>query len=160
MNVIIKSLNNGIKSVIINDPKTYNSLSYKTLGDLIKAFKKLDKDKNTKVIILEGAGKGFSAGHNLREVKNLKRKNRYQELFNLFSKHMNQESTICINIPHPKALDFIRMTNPNKLQIIDQSLDLKDLLNNIYPNNLILINYISYSLFSNLSIIFFPTFFN
>ncbi len=74
---------------------------------------------------------------------------KHQELFNLFSKHMNQESTICINIPHPKALDFIRMTNPNKLQIIDQSLDLKDLLNNIYPNNLILINYISYSLFSN-----------
>ena len=56
MNVLIKNLNNGIKSVIINDPKTYNSLSYKTLGDLIKAFKKLDNDKNTKVIILEGSG--------------------------------------------------------------------------------------------------------
>ena len=39
MNVIIKNLNNGVKNVIINDPKTYNSLSYKTLGDLIKAFK-------------------------------------------------------------------------------------------------------------------------
>ena len=65
MNVLIKNLNNGIKSVIINDPKTYNSLSYKTLGDLIKVFKKLDKDKNTKVIILEGSGNGFSAGHNL-----------------------------------------------------------------------------------------------
>jgi len=61
MNVLIKNLNNGIKSVIINDPKTYNSLSYKTLGDLIKVFKKLDKDKNTKVIILEGSGNGFSA---------------------------------------------------------------------------------------------------
>ena len=46
MNVIIKNLNNGIKNIIINDSKTYNSLSYKTLGDLIKAFKKLDKDKN------------------------------------------------------------------------------------------------------------------
>ena len=26
-----------------------------------------DSDKNVKVIILEGAGKGFSAGHNLKE---------------------------------------------------------------------------------------------
>ena len=69
MNVIIKNLNNGVKNVIINDPKTYNSLSYKTLGDLIKVFKKLDKDKNTKVIILEGSGNGFSAGHNLKEVE-------------------------------------------------------------------------------------------
>ena len=71
MNIIIKNLNNGVKNVIINDPKTYNSLSYKTLGDLIKAFKKLDNDKKVKVIILEGAGKGFCAGHNLNEVKNL-----------------------------------------------------------------------------------------
>ena len=37
--------------------------------NLIKVFKKLDKDKKTKVIIIEGAGKGFSAGHNLKEVK-------------------------------------------------------------------------------------------
>jgi enoyl-CoA hydratase/carnithine racemase len=57
---------------------------------LIKVFQKLDKAKKTKVIILEGAGKGFSAGHNLREVKNLKVKNRYQKLFNLCSKLMIQ----------------------------------------------------------------------
>ena len=90
MNVIVKSLNNGIKSVIINDPKTYNSLSYKTLGDLIKAFKKLDKDKNTKVIILEGSGNGFSAGHNLKEVRGHKNRSNHQKLFNLCSKLMLQ----------------------------------------------------------------------
>ena len=66
MNVIIKKLDKGIKNVIINDPKTYNSLSYNTINELIKVFKKLDKDNDTKVIILEGAGKGFSAGHNLK----------------------------------------------------------------------------------------------
>ena len=53
MNVIIKNLGEGIKNIIINDPKTYNSLSFKTLNDLLKAFQKLDKDNNTKVIILE-----------------------------------------------------------------------------------------------------------
>ena len=61
MSVKIKKLGDGIKNVIINDPKTYNSLSYKTINELIKVLKKLDKDMNTKVIILEGAGKGFSA---------------------------------------------------------------------------------------------------
>ena len=90
MKVIIKNLNNGIKSVIINDPKTYNSLSYKTLGDLIRVFKKLDKDKNTKVIILEGAGNGFSAGHNLKEVRGHKNRSNHQRLFNLCSKLMLQ----------------------------------------------------------------------
>tara|TARA_S200000501_G_scaffold339840_1_gene347841 strand:+ start:37664 stop:38377 length:714 start_codon:yes stop_codon:yes gene_type:complete len=74
---------------------------------------------------------------------------KHQELFHLFSKHMNQESVICINIPHPKALDFIRETNPDKLQIVDQSLNAQDLLNNVYSNGLILVDYISYPLFSN-----------
>ena len=90
MNIKVKNLQSGISIVTINEPKTYNSLSYKNLNDLIRVFQKLDKEKRTKVIILEGAGKGFSAGHNLREVKNLKVKNRYLKLFNLCSKLMIQ----------------------------------------------------------------------
>ena len=90
MNVKVKNLSSGISIVQINDPKTYNSLSFKNLTDLIKVFKKLDGDKKTKVIIIEGAGKGFSAGHNLKEVKNLKLRNKYQKLFNLCSKVMLQ----------------------------------------------------------------------
>jgi len=82
--------NKDIARVIINEPKTYNSLSFKNLNDLIKELKKLDYDKRTKVIILEGAGKGFSAGHNLKEVKGLKKKEKYQKLFNLCSKLMLQ----------------------------------------------------------------------
>ena len=88
MNIKVKNLSGGISIITIDEPKTYNSLSFKNLNDLIKVFKNLDKDKKTKVIILEGAGKGFSAGHNLKEVRNLKLKNRYQKLFNLCSKLM------------------------------------------------------------------------
>ena len=90
MNIKIINQNKDIARVIINEPKTYNSLSYKNLKDLINVFKKLDKDKKVKVIILEGAGKGFSAGHNLKEVKDLKKKERYKKLFNLCSKLMLQ----------------------------------------------------------------------
>ena len=90
MTVLVKSLSAGVKKIIINDPKTYNSLSFKTLNNLIKAFKKLDKDNSTKVIILEGAEKGFSAGHNLKEVRSLKKRSKYLKLFNLCSKLMIQ----------------------------------------------------------------------
>ena len=85
INVINK---NDVTRVIINEPKTYNSLSFKNLTDLVKVMQRLDKDKITKVIIIEGAGKGFSAGHNLKEVKSLKKKAKYQKLFNLCSKLM------------------------------------------------------------------------
>ena len=89
-NIKVKLLNKDIASIIINEPKTYNALSFKNLGDLIKAFKKLDNDKNIKVIIIEGSGKGFSAGHNLKEVNGLKHRAKYQKLFNLCSKLMLQ----------------------------------------------------------------------
>ena len=89
-NIKVKLLNKDIASIIINEPKTYNALSFKNLEDLIKAFKKLDEDKDIKVIIIEGAGKGFSAGHNLKEVSGLKKREKYQKLFNLCSKLMLQ----------------------------------------------------------------------
>jgi len=87
-NIKIKILDKEIASIIIDEPKTYNALSFKNLNDLIKVFKKFDNDKNIKVIIIEGAGKGFSAGHNLKEVNGLKNRAKYQKLFNLCSKLM------------------------------------------------------------------------
>ena len=90
MNIRTIKQNKDIARVIINEPKTYNSLSTKNLKDLINVFKKLDKDKKVKVIILEGAGKGFSAGHNLKEIRSLKKRAKFQKLFNLCSKLMLQ----------------------------------------------------------------------
>ena len=90
MNVISKDLGYGIKSITLNDPKSYNSLSFKTLNELSKLLKKFDADSKTRVIIIDGNGKGFSAGHNLKEVKSLKIKSKYLKLFNLCSKVMIQ----------------------------------------------------------------------
>jgi enoyl-CoA hydratase/carnithine racemase len=89
-NIKIKLLNKDIASIIISESKTYNALSFKNLVDLIKAFKKIDNDRNIKVIIIEGAGKGFSAGHNLKEVSGLRKRAKYKKLFNLCSKLMLQ----------------------------------------------------------------------
>ena len=89
-NIKINYSNNGIALITINEPKTYNALSFKNLKDLIQAFKKLDSDKKIKVIVIEGAGKGFSAGHNLKEVNGLNKREKYQKLFNLCSKLMLQ----------------------------------------------------------------------
>jgi hypothetical protein len=49
-NIKIKKINSEISSIIIDEQKTYNSLSFKNLTDLLKAFKKLDADKKIKEI--------------------------------------------------------------------------------------------------------------
>jgi len=45
MNIKVVNQQKDIVRVIINDPKTYNSLSFKNLNDLIKVFKTLDNNK-------------------------------------------------------------------------------------------------------------------
>ena len=84
-NIIVQPSNNGISRIKLNEPSTYNSLSLNTLESLIESFKNFNDDEKTKVIIIEGSGKGFSAGHNLKEIKSLKGKPDYNKLFNLCS---------------------------------------------------------------------------
>ena len=38
MSVLIKNLSSGVKKIIINDPKTYNSLSFQTLNSLLNTI--------------------------------------------------------------------------------------------------------------------------
>ncbi len=87
-NIIVQSSNSGISRIKLNDPSTYNALSSDTLKSLIKSFNSFGEDEKTKVIIIEGSGKGFSAGHNLKEIKSMKGKSDYLKLFNLCSELM------------------------------------------------------------------------
>ena len=89
-NIIVSNPINGVVRVALNEPETYNALSFITIKSLIKCFKNLDQNKDTKVIIIEGSGKGFCAGHNLKEIKSIKNKADYQKLFSLCSKLMMQ----------------------------------------------------------------------
>ena len=84
-NIIIQSSNNGISRIKLNDPNTYNALSLSTLKSLIESFENFNDDEKTRVIIIEGSGKGFSAGHDLKEINLLKGKPDYKKLFSLCS---------------------------------------------------------------------------
>ena len=87
-NIILTFLEEGISRIKISDPSNYNALSSKNINSLINIFKSLNNDNKTKVIIIEGSGKGFSAGHDLKEIRSLKNKPKYKKLFNSCSKLM------------------------------------------------------------------------
>ena len=87
--IVLESSGYGISRIKLNEPSSYNALSSKTLKSLISIFKSLNNENKTKVIIIEGTGKGFSAGHDLKEIRSLKNKKKeYKQLFNLCSKLM------------------------------------------------------------------------
>ena len=87
-NIIVKFLAEGISRIKLNEPGNYNALSSRTIKSLIGIFKSLNSDNKTKVIIIEGSGKGFSAGHDLKEIRSLKNKTKYKKLFTSCSKLM------------------------------------------------------------------------
>ena len=80
-NIIVTFLAEGISRIKLHESSNYNALSSRTIKSLISIFKNLNSDNKTKVIIIEGSGKGFSAGHDLKEIRSLKNKTKYKKLF-------------------------------------------------------------------------------
>ncbi len=70
----------------------------------------------------------------------------HNNLFKVISQVCTQNTTILINIPEPNCLNWIRKNAPEKLQIIDQSLSMQDILNNCYPYGFKLFSMHSYGL--------------
>lgn len=70
--LIYEKKKDGILVLTLNDPNTLNALSWKDedslIWELFDAVEKAGEDDDIKVIIIKGAGKAFSSGHNLREV--------------------------------------------------------------------------------------------
>ncbi|MCC6370125.1 MAG: class I SAM-dependent methyltransferase [Bacteroidia bacterium] len=58
----------------------------------------------------------------------------HANLFKVLAKQTTPDAVVLINIPEPNCLNWAREKHPEKLQIIDQSLSMQDLLNNTYPH--------------------------
>lgn len=57
-----------VARVTLNRPDRYNALSLELMGELRRTLERLAADPETQVVILAGAGRGFSAGHDLGEM--------------------------------------------------------------------------------------------
>ncbi len=83
--------------LIINRPMTYNALSIACMEALTSEFESLSRDDSVSVVILSGAGKGFCAGHDLREIRRNPGRDFYEKTFDTCSKMMLS----IINCPRP-----------------------------------------------------------
>ena len=77
-----------VSLISLNDEGSFNSLSENLLKELFLALKEADEDGSTKVLVLKGVGRGFSAGHNLKEVQENETESFYRELLNCSKKVM------------------------------------------------------------------------
>ena len=68
---IIYEQDHRVVTITLNRPDTRNALSGDLIDGLINALEKANRDKNVGCVILTGAGKSFSSGGNLQEIKNM-----------------------------------------------------------------------------------------
>jgi enoyl-CoA hydratase/carnithine racemase len=59
----------GIAHLTLNAPEKLNALSDEMLAALQAQIDALSEDKETRVVILSGAGRAFSAGHDLKQMQ-------------------------------------------------------------------------------------------
>jgi 2-(1,2-epoxy-1,2-dihydrophenyl)acetyl-CoA isomerase len=63
------TIEEGVALVTLNRPEKYNPLNQKMGDDLFNGFTAFRKDNDARVIVLTGAGKAFSAGGDIDDIK-------------------------------------------------------------------------------------------
>jgi 2-(1,2-epoxy-1,2-dihydrophenyl)acetyl-CoA isomerase len=64
---ILSAVNDGVLTITLNRPDALNAFTVEMKEALLAAFKDAARDKGTRVVILTGAGRAFSAGQDLKE---------------------------------------------------------------------------------------------
>lgn len=62
------SVQDKVAVISLNQPEKRNALSYRLLTELTELLRNIGEEKGAKVVIIQGLGKNFSSGHDLREV--------------------------------------------------------------------------------------------
>ncbi len=95
--VLLREDRDGIATLTLNRPARMNLLTTEMLTALQESFDAIGKNKDIRVVILAAAGKGFCAGHDLKEIKALGDQAKIAALFTQCSRMMMSVQ----NLPQP-----------------------------------------------------------
>jgi enoyl-CoA hydratase/carnithine racemase len=95
--VLLRDERDGIATLTLNRPAQMNLLTGEMLTSLQNAFEEIEANTSIRVVILAAMGKGFCAGHDLKEIRELREQPKIAALFAQCSRMM---MTIQ-NLPQP-----------------------------------------------------------
>jgi enoyl-CoA hydratase/carnithine racemase len=91
---VLREDREGICTLTLNRPQQMNLLTSEMLSALQSAFDSLREDSKIRVVVLAAAGKGFCAGHDLKEIQALKELPKIEQLFAQCSRMMQTISAL------------------------------------------------------------------
>ena len=86
--LVLQEIENGVATLTLNRPKQFNALSEAMLTSLQKKLDGITGKKEVRLVILQGAGKVFCAGHDLKEMIATRKETYYKTLFMQCSRMM------------------------------------------------------------------------
>jgi len=86
--VLLREDRDGVCTLTMNRPQQMNLLTSEMLAALQREFDSFKNDRKVRVVVIAGAGKGFCAGHDLKEIKALKELPKIEALFGQCSRMM------------------------------------------------------------------------
>lgn len=79
--LVLRSDAEGVATLTLNRPKAYNALSLEMMRSLRAALEEIAAEPQVRAVVLQGAGKGFCAGHDLKELRANPGRPFYEETF-------------------------------------------------------------------------------
>jgi enoyl-CoA hydratase/carnithine racemase len=86
--ILLREDRDGICTLTMNRPQQMNLLTSEMLEALQEAFDAISSDSRVRVVVLAGAGKGFCAGHDIKEIRALGEQPKIEQLFAKCSRMM------------------------------------------------------------------------
>ncbi len=86
--VLLRDDAGGVATLTMNRPQQMNLLTSEMLEALQGAFDDISRNAAIRVVVLAGAGKGFCAGHDLKEIRALREQPKIEALFTKCSRMM------------------------------------------------------------------------
>ena len=86
--ILLREDHEGFCTLTLNRPAQMNLLTTEMLEALQEAFDAISADKRVRVVVLAASGKGFCAGHDVKEIRALKELPKIEELFGKCSRMM------------------------------------------------------------------------
>ena len=74
-NSILFEEKNNTGIIILNRPEVLNAMNRDLIMGLYETFQEIEKENDSRVIIITGEGRGFCSGADLIDIKNLNKKN-------------------------------------------------------------------------------------
>lgn len=86
--VLLRDDREGVCTLTLNRPQQMNLLTGEMLSALQESLNRIAGDASVRVVILAAAGKGFCAGHDLKEIRALREQPKIAQLFAQCSRMM------------------------------------------------------------------------